>query len=286
MHLAAYRKCVAVIPILLDAGVKFTAAQLGDTPLHASLSLSKIGEGNTTDALSLETLKAVMKHKNSSKFINERMKQGEPPLELAVRRGFLECVKFLVKNSASPHCQHNNGGGAGPMHHALQAGKYEIAMFLAAEGACTHRTFVSLGEPDIPLKDQPKRRALAPLWCLVPSPTPKTDEMRKWANAVAKPEVQKCDKCGLDTSKEGEQRFFAFREQGDPVIAQCSNPSCRGELATHTKRVTPNGSVLPITIPPRLKKCARCLAVAYCSESCQREHWRNGHREVCKAPLT
>ena len=35
-----------------------------------------------------------------------------------------------------------------------------------------------------------------------------------------------------------------------------------------------------------LKKCARCLAVVYCDDACQREHWkRGGHKQVCKEPL-
>uniref|UniRef100_A0A7S3PTL4 MYND-type domain-containing protein n=1 Tax=Chaetoceros debilis TaxID=122233 RepID=A0A7S3PTL4_9STRA len=30
-----------------------------------------------------------------------------------------------------------------------------------------------------------------------------------------------------------------------------------------------------------VKKCTRCKEVSYCSVRCQKEHWRNGHKEVC-----
>ncbi|XP_076891722.1 ubiquitin carboxyl-terminal hydrolase 18-like [Bidens hawaiensis] len=30
------------------------------------------------------------------------------------------------------------------------------------------------------------------------------------------------------------------------------------------------------------KHCARCKAVRYCSESCQRSHWKSGHKEKCE----
>ncbi|KAL4440529.1 hypothetical protein ABPG75_003530 [Micractinium tetrahymenae] len=34
---------------------------------------------------------------------------------------------------------------------------------------------------------------------------------------------------------------------------------------------------------PTLKRCSRCRAVKYCSVSCQREAWRQGHRRECAA---
>ena len=30
-----------------------------------------------------------------------------------------------------------------------------------------------------------------------------------------------------------------------------------------------------------VKKCTRCKMISYCSVSCQKEHWREGHKEVC-----
>jgi len=31
-------------------------------------------------------------------------------------------------------------------------------------------------------------------------------------------------------------------------------------------------------------KCAKCKAVSYCSKSCQKQHWKNGHKELCFTP--
>ena len=30
------------------------------------------------------------------------------------------------------------------------------------------------------------------------------------------------------------------------------------------------------------RKCSRCLACSYCDAECQRQHWRHGHKDVCK----
>ena len=30
------------------------------------------------------------------------------------------------------------------------------------------------------------------------------------------------------------------------------------------------------------RRCAQCKTVVYCDVSCQREHWRKGHREICQ----
>eukprot|EP00878_Enallax_costatus_P009346 GHUV01009768.1.p1 GENE.GHUV01009768.1~~GHUV01009768.1.p1 ORF type:complete len:387 (+),score=74.62 GHUV01009768.1:293-1453(+) len=34
----------------------------------------------------------------------------------------------------------------------------------------------------------------------------------------------------------------------------------------------------------KLLKCATCKTARYCSKECQKAHWRNGHKQVCKAP--
>jgi hypothetical protein len=30
-------------------------------------------------------------------------------------------------------------------------------------------------------------------------------------------------------------------------------------------------------------KCSKCKLVYYCGPECQKQHWRNGHKEVCRA---
>ncbi|KAI8054936.1 uncharacterized protein B0P05DRAFT_498991 [Gilbertella persicaria] len=36
--------------------------------------------------------------------------------------------------------------------------------------------------------------------------------------------------------------------------------------------------------PGSFKRCGRCQRVSYCSRECQKEHWKTGHKAVCKAP--
>jgi len=66
-------------------------------------------------------------------------------------------------------------------------------------------------------------------------------------------------------------RLSTDREQeGEGIDCQhCAAPSCRKQ-ADQQAGVT-------------LKRCVRCLAVAYCSRDCQREHWPQ-HRPYCKSP--
>jgi hypothetical protein len=33
-----------------------------------------------------------------------------------------------------------------------------------------------------------------------------------------------------------------------------------------------------------MRSCGRCQKVAYCDEVCQKQHWRNGHKQQCTAP--
>ncbi|KAI9480867.1 MAG: hypothetical protein EXX96DRAFT_564521 [Benjaminiella poitrasii] len=37
-------------------------------------------------------------------------------------------------------------------------------------------------------------------------------------------------------------------------------------------------------VPNTFKRCGRCQRVAYCSRECQKEHWKTGHKVVCKSP--
>jgi carboxypeptidase C (cathepsin A) len=37
--------------------------------------------------------------------------------------------------------------------------------------------------------------------------------------------------------------------------------------------------------PGSFKRCGRCQRVSYCSRECQKEHWKTGHRAVCKSPV-
>ncbi|XP_071510408.1 uncharacterized protein [Diadema antillarum] len=59
---------------------------------------------------------------------------------------------------------------------------------------------------------------------------------------------------------------FLYRCAKVKMVLWCSLPSCsRSEESTGQK----------------LKLCARCRLVMYCSQECQSSHWTNGHRERC-----
>lgn len=57
-------------------------------------------------------------------------------------------------------------------------------------------------------------------------------------------------------------------------IGTCSNTKCPGN-AKRLLMVQQGQAIEP------LKTCGRCHAVHYCSERCQREHWRATHKEDC-----
>ncbi|CEG67461.1 hypothetical protein RMATCC62417_03889 [Rhizopus microsporus] len=66
-----------------------------------------------------------------------------------------------------------------------------------------------------------------------------------------------------------EKLIRQLAKEGDNSIhKQCANPMCE-------KREEEPGS---------FKRCGRCQRVAYCSRDCQREHWKTGHKVVCKSP--
>jgi len=57
---------------------------------------------------------------------------------------------------------------------------------------------------------------------------------------------------------------------GDPqartVLHQCSSPGCQNQDATGKD----------------FKRCSTCRTTIYCSENCQRHHWKNGHKQDCR----
>ena len=59
-----------------------------------------------------------------------------------------------------------------------------------------------------------------------------------------------------------------FRGATIKTVLVCSSPTCS---------MTSNN-----TTGLEFKQCARCGSVSYCSKECQREHWYNGHKLVCK----
>lgn len=38
-----------------------------------------------------------------------------------------------------------------------------------------------------------------------------------------------------------------------------------------------------VSIDGRMKRCSRCKAKLYCSKECQRQDWKNGHKNYCKS---
>jgi hypothetical protein len=96
-------------------------------------------------------------------------------------------------------------------------------------------------------------------------------EMHAMAKAAAVDQLEE----GLVQSAvaESSAHIQEQQQQVDRILKKaptkvCGNPDC-----TNTKWTASMKGVF--------KKCARCLVVKYCSESCQRVHWKE-HKKVCK----
>ena len=58
------------------------------------------------------------------------------------------------------------------------------------------------------------------------------------------------------------------------AVKSCSNPTC-GNTESRPGRIVNNEI-------GEFKSCSRCKQVYYCSKECQLQHWKNGHKNVCK----
>ncbi|KAG1216539.1 hypothetical protein G6F35_010005 [Rhizopus arrhizus] len=71
------------------------------------------------------------------------------------------------------------------------------------------------------------------------------------------------------SAEDKEKLIRQLAKEGDNSIhKQCANRVC-------DKKEEEPGS---------FKRCGRCQRVAYCSRECQKEHWKTGHKIICKSP--
>ncbi|KAG1151672.1 hypothetical protein G6F37_000122 [Rhizopus arrhizus] len=71
------------------------------------------------------------------------------------------------------------------------------------------------------------------------------------------------------SAEDKEKLIRQLAKEGDNSIhKQCANGVC-------DKKEEEPGS---------FKRCGRCQRVAYCSRECQKEHWKTGHKIICKSP--
>jgi len=59
-------------------------------------------------------------------------------------------------------------------------------------------------------------------------------------------------------------------EQAQTKLRQCNNQACKNQES----RVKD------------FKRCSKCRVAIYCSVDCQRQHWKNGHKQVCEKTVT
>lgn len=101
----------------------------------------------------------------------------------------------------------------------------------------------------------------------------------KWAKTVETPLVERCDKCGFDRRVGALSKIVSVggietvtstsgTASAPRAEAKCANPLC----ATPPATIALGSREQPM--PLRLKKCSRCLQVAYCSTACQKQHWK------------
>lgn len=53
---------------------------------------------------------------------------------------------------------------------------------------------------------------------------------------------------------------------------------------TFAIRLTCDGCGETESAPNALKRCSTCKKAHYCSQACQRKHWRDGHKDICGVP--
>lgn len=243
LHFAAQRGRVDVISALRQAGARFRSDSLGGTPLQA------FATDDLTDESALAVCKALMAFPDAAEHLNTPSTTGTA-LDRVACYGFLKTTRFLLDARADV-----NGSavtlGIHPLACALSCGKLDVAKLLVRSGACTH-----------PFLDG--NANLVPLHVLAEPPS---KEALQWCKSIEKPQVSACAKCGLDSSPEGVvrmQKFWqAMLSKWNPP--RCSNPKCKGELNTPVMAVSERKErPIGVSLPPRLKKCSRCLKVAYC----------------------
>lgn len=71
-----------------------------------------------------------------------------------------------------------------------------------------------------------------------------------------------------DAPVAGAQESAETQALFQPAVPCCSNPGCDSTASR-----------------PKLSKCGRCQAAAYCGRACQQAHWRAGHKQVCNTGL-
>lgn len=242
------------------------------TPLHDTVIFKEHRMNDKqnpppTDAEALALCKALMRAPNSAKYINAISKQGYTALGGAASLGFVNTARFLLECKANPNTSLFPGFEPAALQHALLRGSLPIAKMMVAAGACTHPIFC---------RDQLVSISHLPLLKQKELEVRSAAELTAWCRSVEQPAVEHCSTCGMDSSaeaktKHAERQARMQSEMAQSCHAKCSNPKCKVVHECEKHHVT----------PLHLKKCSRCLKVAYCSVDCQKEHWRNGHKAVC-----
>lgn len=301
LHHAAHKGSPSAIKSLIEAGARLRQDNERHTPLHLA---AYEATSRRTDQSALQTMKALMAAPNATEHLNTAGDCGTP-LDFAARSGFIETAKFLIEAKANVNGV-PNACGSTPIAQALAYGHLHVAKMLLAAGACTHptlqvfplwiverceKTLADVGLAATPLQVLSASFELRSLEDVAQElhKGPLSEPLLKWVRSVATPEVASCSKCRMDSSPAvvaALQLLFQEEEDDRDNRPQCSNPKCSGALSyTVSNPGLPNSrESASKTVPPLLKKCARCLKVAYCSPACQKQHWRDGHKKECKPP--
>lgn len=225
---AAVHNHVAHVDLLIAAGARLRNLKKGISPLagiiHGPVS---------TDAAAARMLPSLLKAPNAAAHLNRAAGPNFTALALAASKGWVQTTRVLVEAKANVNFPVAPPSGRTALHLALENDHLAVAQYLVSQGACTHRYLCGKVGCTHALSTLARSFA-AFVWC-------------EEQNSVF---VERCDKCALNATAEGMEAWSVeseHREKRNLCWAQrlCSNPSCKIKSWT-------------------LKKCARCLCVAYC----------------------
>jgi ankyrin repeat protein len=198
---------------------------------------------------------------SSAADVNSRTVDGGTPLHYAAQKGHQGIVGLLLAGGADVNSRTLDG--AVPLHLAAQEGHQGIVGQLLAAGASPLAQMESIGSP-----------------LLLAVQGDHAGVVQQLLDAVV---VQQCED-GVGPSAATTAAANAIGSIHDlgtvfgPEVSKL--PAVKAVLK---ERRLCSCCKSQLSNVKKYYKCSQCKLVYYCGPECQKQHWRNGHKEVCKA---